>query len=83
MFYIQEPSIVGNNDLTKWQDAHPWFELKEVYTRTTQNIRVTVIPFFIGVKVHFFLLSLFSLLNNTNSFIFINRKKMQLNFHIG
>lgn len=58
----QTPSIpVGNNDgslkfsptglLEGWKDKHPWLELSQVYRRTTENVRVTVIPFYLGHSI--------------------------------
>lgn len=49
---FQEPGFVARESLKAWQESnHPWLELSDVCVRTTQNIRVTVIPFYIGVKV--------------------------------
>ena len=46
-------NYVGRDSLKTWQDSnHPWLELSDVCVRTTQNIRITVIPFYIGLKVN-------------------------------
>lgn len=34
--------------LESWQSKHPWLELSRVYRETTEDIRVTVIPFYLG-----------------------------------
>lgn len=34
--------------LESWRDQHPWLELSRVYRETTENVRVTVIPFYLG-----------------------------------
>lgn len=37
--------------LYAWQERnHPWLELSEVHRETTENIRVTVTPFYMGSK---------------------------------
>jgi polymerase delta-interacting protein 2 len=37
--------------LRAWQDRnHPWLELSDVHRETTERIRVTVIPFYMGCK---------------------------------
>lgn len=37
--------------LKAWQDRnHPWLELSDVHKETTENIRVTVIPFYMGCR---------------------------------
>ena len=37
--------------LIQWmQKNHPWLKLNDVYKETTNNIQVTAIPFFIGVR---------------------------------
>lgn len=48
---MKKPSFVARESLKAWQESNqPWLELSDVYKRTTNNIRVTVIPFYIGVK---------------------------------
>lgn len=34
--------------LDSWRNKHPWLELSRVYKETTENVRVTVIPFYLG-----------------------------------
>lgn len=34
--------------LESWRLKHPWLELSRVYRETTENVRVTVIPFYLG-----------------------------------
>lgn len=34
--------------LENWRNKHPWLELSRVYRETTENVRVTVIPFYLG-----------------------------------
>lgn len=34
--------------LESWRLKHPWLDLSRVYKETTENIRVTVIPFYLG-----------------------------------
>ena len=42
---------MARESLKSWQESNePWLELSDVYKRTTNNIRVTVIPFYIGIK---------------------------------
>ena len=42
---------MGRESLKAWQESNqPWLELSDVYKRTTNGVRVTVIPFYIGVK---------------------------------
>ena len=43
--------LLGTKTLSKWQELnHLWLELNNVYVETTDNIRVTAIPFFLGAK---------------------------------
>ncbi|KAL4223435.1 polymerase delta-interacting protein 2 [Mactra antiquata] len=45
----QSTKYVGKDALKSFQDAnHPWLCLSDVYKETTENIRVTVIPFYMG-----------------------------------
>ncbi|PIK42713.1 putative polymerase delta-interacting protein 2-like [Apostichopus japonicus] len=38
--------------LRAWQEKnHPWLELSDVHKETTEDIRVTVIPFYMGARV--------------------------------
>lgn len=41
-------SFKASETLYAWQERnHPWLELAEVHRETTENIRVTVIPFYV------------------------------------
>jgi polymerase delta-interacting protein 2 len=45
----QEPAFSARDTLKAWQEKnHPWLELSDVHKETTENIRVTVIPFYMG-----------------------------------
>lgn len=47
----RQPPFVGTEALTAWEGKyHPWLELKDVHRETTEDIRVTVIPFFMGSR---------------------------------
>ncbi|XP_067648232.1 polymerase delta-interacting protein 2 [Eurosta solidaginis] len=47
----KDPSFEGQDTLKAWQDKnHPWLELSDVHKETTENIRVTVIPFYMGCR---------------------------------
>ncbi len=49
--HMKKASFVARESLRAWQESNqPWLELSDVYKRTTNDIRVTVIPFYIGVK---------------------------------
>lgn len=39
---------VPSDLLDSWRSKHPWLELSRVYKETTENVRVTVIPFYLG-----------------------------------
>lgn len=48
-----DPEAVGSRYLPSdlldsWRSKHPWLELSRVYKETTENVRVTVIPFYLG-----------------------------------
>lgn len=46
------PPFVARDTLCAWQEKnHPWLELSDVHRETTENIRVTVIPFYMGMRV--------------------------------
>lgn len=46
-----DPCFVGQDTLKAWQKKnHPWLELSDVHKETTENIRVTVIPFYMGCR---------------------------------
>lgn len=43
--------FVAQDTLKAWQEKnHPWLELSDVHKETTENIRVTVIPFYMGYR---------------------------------
>lgn len=47
----QDPCFVAQETLKAWQKKnHPWLELSDVHKETTENIRVTVIPFYMGCR---------------------------------
>lgn len=48
----QDPPLSPRETLRAWQEKnHPWLELSDVYKETTENVRVTVIPFYMGCRV--------------------------------
>ena len=45
----KDPPFAAQETLRAWQKKnHPWLELSDVYKQTTENIQVTVIPFYMG-----------------------------------
>lgn len=47
----KDPPFEGQSTLKAWhQKNHPWLELSDVHRETTENIRVTVIPFYMGCR---------------------------------
>ncbi|GAB1599989.1 polymerase delta-interacting protein 2-like [Argonauta hians] len=45
------PGFIARDTLRAWQEKnHPWLQLSDVHRETTENIRVTVIPFYIGSR---------------------------------
>jgi polymerase delta-interacting protein 2 len=47
----KDPPFVPQETLRAWQNKnHPWLELSDVHKETTENIRVTVIPFYMGFR---------------------------------
>ncbi|CAH1233806.1 POLDIP2 [Branchiostoma lanceolatum] len=45
------PPFTARETLRAWQEKnHPWLELSDVHRETTENIRVTVIPFYMGCR---------------------------------
>ena len=47
----KQPSFEAKDTLKTWQEKnHPWLELSDVHKETTENIRVTVIPFYMGCR---------------------------------
>lgn len=50
--YFSDPPFSPRETLRAWQEKnHPWLELSDVHKETTENIRVTVIPFYMGQRV--------------------------------
>lgn len=48
----KEPPFAPKETLLAWQEKnHPWLELSDVHRETTENIRVTVIPFYMGCRL--------------------------------
>lgn len=48
----KDPPFSPRETLRAWQEKnHPWLELSDVHKETTNNIRVTVIPFYMGRRV--------------------------------
>ncbi|XP_023297851.2 polymerase delta-interacting protein 2 isoform X1 [Lucilia cuprina] len=47
----KQPCFEPKDTLKTWQEKnHPWLELSDVHKETTENIRVTVIPFYMGCR---------------------------------
>ncbi|XP_005178079.2 polymerase delta-interacting protein 2 [Musca domestica] len=47
----KDPPFEAKDTLKTWQEKnHPWLELSDVHKETTENIRVTVIPFYMGCR---------------------------------
>lgn len=47
----KDPPYSAQETLKAWQEKnHPWLELSDVHKETTENIRVTVIPFYMGFR---------------------------------
>ncbi|RWS07668.1 polymerase delta-interacting protein 2-like protein, partial [Dinothrombium tinctorium] len=47
----KDPPFSSRETLKAWQEKnHPWLELSDVHKETTENIRVTVIPFYMGCR---------------------------------
>jgi len=46
-----DPPFGAQETLRSWQKKnHPWLELSDVHKETTEDIRVTVIPFYMGYR---------------------------------
>lgn len=46
-----DPPFGAQETLRAWQKKnHPWLELSDVHKDTTENVRVTVIPFYMGSR---------------------------------
>lgn len=55
-FDAQSPGLNGSKFcpsdlLDTWRHKHPWLDLSRVYRETTENVRVTVIPFYLGQSI--------------------------------
>ncbi|XP_055375182.1 polymerase delta-interacting protein 2 [Condylostylus longicornis] len=47
----KDPPFVAHETLKVWQKKnHPWLELSDVHKETTEGVRVTVIPFYMGCR---------------------------------
>lgn len=47
----REPPFEAHETLQAWQKKnHPWLELSDVHKETTEGVRVTVIPFYMGCR---------------------------------
>lgn len=47
----KDPPFIAQETLKAWQNKnHPWLELSDVHKETTENVRVTVIPFYMGCR---------------------------------
>uniref|UniRef100_A0A182JT91 ApaG domain-containing protein n=1 Tax=Anopheles christyi TaxID=43041 RepID=A0A182JT91_9DIPT len=47
----KDPPFIAQETLRAWQKKnHPWLELSDVHKETTEGIRVTVIPFYMGCR---------------------------------
>ncbi|KAI8739314.1 polymerase delta-interacting protein 2 [Biomphalaria glabrata] len=45
------PPFVAHDTLNAWQEKnHPWLQLSDVHRESTEGIRVTVIPFYMGCR---------------------------------
>ena len=43
---------MAGESLTAWQEKnHPWLQLSNVHRETTEQVRVTAIPFYMGCRV--------------------------------
>ena len=48
----KDPPFAPRETLLAWQEKnHPWLELSDVHRETTENVRVTVIPFYMGCRL--------------------------------
>lgn len=52
LVHFADPPFTPRDTLRAWQEKnHPWLELSDVHKETTEDIRVTVIPFYMGARV--------------------------------
>ena len=57
---VSGPPFVARDTLKAWQEKnHPWLQLSDVHRETTEGIRVTVIPFYMGCRVSVHVVALF------------------------
>lgn len=48
---VSDPPFGAQETLRAWQKKnHPWLELSDVHKETTENVRITVIPFYMGCR---------------------------------
>ncbi|KAL7728873.1 hypothetical protein ACLKA6_004215 [Drosophila palustris] len=46
-----DPPFICQDTLKAWQEKnHPWLDMSDVHKETTENVRVTVIPFYMGCR---------------------------------
>lgn len=45
---VHNNKFAPTESLESWRNQHPWLELSRVYRETTESVRVTVIPFYLG-----------------------------------
>jgi len=46
-----DPPFIAKETLKSWQERNsPWLELSDVHKETTENVRVTVTPFYMGCR---------------------------------
>ncbi|XP_022665978.1 polymerase delta-interacting protein 2-like [Varroa jacobsoni] len=49
----KDPPFGPRETLRAWQDKnHPWLELNQVHKETTEDVRVTVMPFYMGSRAN-------------------------------
>lgn len=47
----KDPPFLPKESLSAWQEKnHPWLELSDVHRETTENVRITVTPFYMGCR---------------------------------
>ena len=56
----KQPPLSILKAMTLKEKNHPWLELSDVHKETTENIRVTVIPFYMGYRFWWTLAFLYS-----------------------
>ena len=45
------PRFAAKQTLNAWQEKnHQWLELSDVHKETTENVRISVIPFYMGYR---------------------------------